>query len=582
MISLRARFLLAFAVSTVVPLAAVSIWARSAIVSRTEAEYARRLEASAAAAARRVQEREAEETRALRRLCERDFVVDRLLLDLATGRFGPERQEELVAFLPALARSLSLDTLEFVDDGAMAPGLVLASAHHPGRSGASDAALLQAADAAEGSFVRKVTVRESGTSREEVALLRSCVATRGHARVRIVGGRFLRTNYGGDLLGDVRPVRILLLEGKPSIPSVGREIHTFSDAEGRTAARLAAIIDEAPLREQLAELDRGVSIALAIALPCALLLGAILALRTTRPLRELELAARRVGEGDLDASLEVRYGGEIGRAMEAFNRMTAELRATREQLLRAERIAAWREIARRIAHEIKNPLSPIQVSIETMRKTYTARHPDFDEIFEESTLTILEEVERLKRIVTEFSRFARLPRPQPELLDLREVVEHVLSLPHEEGVEVHLTVGEAPRVRADRGQITQVLFNLVQNAAFAARSERRDGGARVDVELDRDERSGGARIAVRDNGAGMTEEVIAHLFEPYFTTKPGGTGLGLAIAQRVIEDHRGRIEVRSALGSGAEFVVRLPPEGPPAEAAGSHTDAALSVGSRGV
>lgn len=575
MLSLRARFLIAFAISTSLPMGAVSLWARHVVVERTEAEHARRLDASVDAAKRRVAERGDEEARAVRRLCERDFIVDRLLLDLATGRFGPERQEELVAFVPALARSLGLDTLEILDATSGASARVLASAHYPGRAGGSDENLLRAVETAGGSFVRKVTVRERGESREEIALLWSCGVGRGDARVRVVGGRLLRPDYGSTILGDVSPVRLHLADGGEPVPRNAKEIHAFHDDEHRVAMRLFAIIDERPLRDQLAELDRGFAIAFAIALSLALLLGTFLALRTTRPLLELERAARRVGEGDLEATIPVRHGGEIGRAMEAFNRMTHELRTTREQLLRAERIAAWREIARRIAHEIKNPLSPIQVSIETMRKTYAGRHPDFDEIFEESTLTILEEVERLKRIVTEFSRFARLPRPQPEWLDVREVIDHVVGLQREDEVELHVTMDEVPRVRADRGQVTQVLFNVVQNAAYAARAEHGPAGGRVAIEVAEDPSTAGVRIAIRDNGAGIPDDVAGRLFEPYFTTKPGGTGLGLAIAQRVIEDHRGRIEVRGAPDRGAEFVITLPPEGPPDEAAGSQTDGGL-------
>src|SRR5690606_34863717 len=199
-----------------------------------------------------------------------------------------------------------------------------------------------------------------------------------------------------------------------------------------------------------------------------------------RPLKELESAATRVGSGELSTMITVRSRGDVGKVLHAFNGMTAKLQNAQARLIRAERIAAWRDIARRIAHEIKNPLMPIQTSIETMRKARARQHPDFDEIFEESTLTILEEVERLKRIVTEFSRFARLPRPRPSELAMDELVQHVVGLHAGGDVLVTMEVeDELPLVRADREQLTQVLVNLVQNASDAARARWGSSGGRV-------------------------------------------------------------------------------------------------------
>lgn len=583
--SLQVRAVLVVVAAALLPVLALGAWARASQEEETRREHTRRLAATAAAAEQRVAQRSAEDRRAIERLCEADFVIDRLLLDLAAGRFGPARQDETVAMLPPLMRSLNLDVLEIVDArGGVERGRVLASAHFPGRTGAVDPDLLR--DAARGGrrpFVRDVRVRREGQTHEERALLTTCTADRYGVRVVVVGGRFLDRASLEALLGDLSPVHLVLADPRGEAPGAAptygerREVHVFRDARGEPAARLIAAIDERPLRENLARLDRGFLVAGGMAFGGALLLGTILALTLARPLRQLESAARRVAGGDLESTIDVRHGGEVGRALSAFNRMTHELRATRERLLRAERIAAWRDIARRIAHEIKNPLSPIQVSIETMRKTYAKKHPDFDEIFEESTTTILEEVERLKRIVTEFSNFARLPRPRPTDLDVRDVVDHVASLHLGGTVAVRVDApDDLPPIRADREQITQVLVNLVQNAVDAAKSGHGASGGQVRVVV-RNAPGGGVVVSVQDDGPGIPSDQRSRVFEPYFTTKAGGTGLGLAIVHRIVDDHGGRVEVDDSPLGGAEFRVHLTADGPPPEADVSQSDGVAAV-----
>lgn len=198
-----------------------------------------------------------------------------------------------------------------------------------------------------------------------------------------------------------------------------------------------------------------------------------------------------------------------------------------------------------------------------MRKAYRKQHPDFEEIFEESTIMILEEVERLKKIVTEFSRFARLPKPAPEELEVEELVGNVISLYAGQEVEIATDLPEGlPKINVDREQLTQVIHNLVQNAIDAA-SVRKDGSPKVEV-LAR-HRPGGVVLSVRDNGTGMSPETMSRIFEPYYTTKEGrGTGLGLAIVHRIVTDHEGTIDVDSTPGQGSTFSIFLTTEGPPA------------------
>jgi len=294
--------------------------------------------------------------------------------------------------------------------------------------------------------------------------------------------------------------------------------------------------------------------------------------------RQLEAAAERIGRGDLDVTLD----GHSATAS-AFNRMTRELRETQSRLARAERIAAWRDIARRIAHEIKNPLTPIKMAMETLRKTHARKHPDFDEIFDESTKTVLEETARLERIVTEFSRFARMPRPKAESLDVLDVVERVVSM-HDlpaaaatlpeaaKGVRVELAPNDAPlpNVRADREQLTQVFVNLVQNACDAAREKQGETGGRVSVRVERIDNDG-VRVVVADNGPGIPPDARVAVLEPYYTTKSHGTGLGLAIVDRIVSDHGGTVALGdSAELGGAEVTITLRRAGPADESDASN------------
>lgn len=580
---LRHKVFLWMLVAGVVPIGAVGALAHQTLRGRTQDQYARQLDAAVAAAQRRVRERGEQDRRAVDRLCEPDFLVDRVLLDLAADRFGPARQNDLVQELPSVMDSLNLDVLSLVDGR---DGRVLAAGHYPGRAGAVDRELLEdGRRAGEAPFVRDVRSRQGGETREGAAWLRGCFAQRDDVRVLVVGGRYLETVVA-DLATDLESVRMVLTGPDGVLPAdvpSGREprdVGRFERADGTPAARLRAAVDDSALQEQLEEQSVQLAIGAGIAFAIALLLSGVLSISVTRPLAQLEDAARRVGAGDLESTIGVRSSGEVASALGAFNKMTRDLRRTQEKLLRAERIAAWRDIARSIAHEIKNPLSPIQVSIETMQKTYRKKHPDFDEIFWESTSTILEEVERLRRIVTEFSHFARMPRPRPESVSVADVVGHVVGLHQGGPVRIDLDdPGGLSPIRADREQITQVLVNLVQNAADAAEAVHGTHGGRVRVVLEESTEPAGVRIRVQDNGPGIAPEDRLRVFEPYFTTKAEGkgTGLGLAIVHRIVSEHGGSIELAESPLGGAEILVLLPESGPPPEAEISMTDTAVPL-----
>ncbi|MCC6503123.1 MAG: HAMP domain-containing protein [Deltaproteobacteria bacterium] len=225
-------------------------------------------------------------------------------------------------------------------------------------------------------------------------------------------------------------------------------------------------------------------------------------------------------------------------------------------LLKTQRMSAWKEVARRIAHEIKNPLTPIKLSAQRLRKKYLDRFPQEDTVFDECTMTIIKQVDDLKNLVNEFSNFARMPAANPSPNDLNEIVGEVMSLYQSGNRKVRLsttTDQRLPVLDIDRDQIKRVLINLIDNAVAAVEED----GA-VTVETHYIEELQLARIEVADNGGGIPDEIKQRLFEPYFSTKKTGTGLGLAIVSNIISDHNGYIRVRDNHPKGTRFVIELP------------------------
>ncbi len=235
-------------------------------------------------------------------------------------------------------------------------------------------------------------------------------------------------------------------------------------------------------------------------------------------------------------------------------------------LMRAQKIAAWREVARRLAHEIKNPLTPIQLSAERIRKKYDEGDPDLDGIVAEGTAAIVREVAALKNLVDEFTRFARLPAPRPVPTDLTRLVEGALTLYDgvHPGVRIlHRCQPDLPPVPVDPEQMKRVLANLLDNAVQALR-----GRGTVTIAARRDPGSTGIRLEVADDGPGIRPEDRDRLFLPAFSTKKHGGGLGLAIVHRIVTDHHGRIHVEDNEPRGARFVIELPAAAAGADAVG--------------
>ena len=226
------------------------------------------------------------------------------------------------------------------------------------------------------------------------------------------------------------------------------------------------------------------------------------------------------------------------------------------QMMRAQRMAAWREVARRIAHEIKNPLTPIQLSAQRLRKRYLSRFSDDETVFDECTEMIIKSVDELKNLVNEFSNFARMPAIQPEPNDLNTLIRETLTLYQEghRGVEFSFVQDDKlPQLIIDRDQIKRVIINLLENAVTAMGEK-----GSIALSSSYDPQLKMAALAIADNGPGISNEVRHRLFEPYFSTKKAGTGLGLAIVSSIVTDHGGFVRVRDNNPHGAVFVIELP------------------------
>lgn len=476
---------------------------------------------------------------ALEPLCAHDPIVDSALVGLSAGDLE-SRRLSISLRVPALARAFDFDELLLVTHAGDVLG-----AHADGLVGRRDAELVARAERSAAGLRRDGPLAvEAACVRRERARPETWVALIGARHVEPLIARIGRAN-GVSLREAGPPPPADAMSERFALPELG-------------GLALEATRSRTPMDRALRELDTTVLLIGGITVLAATLLAVLLSRGLARPMVELARQAREVMQGE-PRPIVASGPREIEESAAAFNRAIDDLASLRRRLAASERIAAWREIARHVAHEIKNPLAPIRAAIETLRRLRARNDPAFDDYFDEATRTALDEVGRINHIVSEFTRFARLPPPNPADVDVVDVVRSVVTLHAGVGAKIAFRHAPAPTVRADRDQLVQVVTNLLQNAldAVAGRAE-----PRVTVEV-RPHDAHQVCIRVIDNGPGVAPELRARLFQPYATTKEHGTGLGLAIAHRLVVEHGGEIEYRDAEGGGAEFRVVLPVAGPP-------------------
>jgi nitrogen fixation/metabolism regulation signal transduction histidine kinase len=277
-----------------------------------------------------------------------------------------------------------------------------------------------------------------------------------------------------------------------------------------------------------------------------------------RPLVNLEEATRKVAEGDFSFRILSRSRDELSLLADSFNQMVMELEKSRLKSMQTEKVAAWQEIAQRLAHEIKNPLTPIKLSAQRILKRYGEDAVDFGEVLHSSVDSIIREVDGLDALLTEFRNFSRLPAPQPQPVILKDLILEASATYRHKGENVSIHCEEVPgdiRLSLDPGQIKQVFANLITNSIDAM-----PGGGDITFRADLIKKGNTryCRIQVEDTGCGIAPENFSQVFNPYYTTKSFGTGLGLSVVERIVFDHKGQIWFESHPGVGTTFFIDLP------------------------
>ena len=286
-----------------------------------------------------------------------------------------------------------------------------------------------------------------------------------------------------------------------------------------------------------------------------------------RPVRGLAQATAKIAGGDLTTRVPIRGRDELAELGRSFNAMTSQLADSQARLRDAAREAAWAEMARQVAHEIKNPLTPMRLSAQMLQRARASGDPRVPEIVDRLARTVLEQTDQLARIASDFRQFSGRAEPRSERIeadDLLRDVDALFAAVRDEQHELSIHFGAAgAQILGDRGELRRVLVNLVQNALEAI-----GAAGRIEVRSRR-AADGGVEISVRDDGPGIPPEVAARLFEPYFTTRSSGTGLGLAICRRIVEAHGGRIASIGTTAGATEFRCWLPTVQPPSADAAS-------------
>jgi signal transduction histidine kinase len=356
---------------------------------------------------------------------------------------------------------------------------------------------------------------------------------------------------------------LILATSRSSPPPWAQHAKSLSrpfDIDGNEVADYSwqVLVNTSSVVEAKRDIEQTAILLACISALLALILGFSLARGLARPLEELADAADKVASGARDLRIADRGGhSELSQLIRAFNRMTDDLAANEDRLRETERLAAWRDIARQVAHEVKNPLSPIQLNIQYLQRLRIKDEARFAREFDELAPPILDAVAQIRNNIGTFSQFARPAPLRPRTCCLAQLVDTVLALHRESVPEVELLrVGQDDlSVTVDPDKIHQVLTNLVKNAIEAIEGKNPEPG-KVQVTLTTE--GEWVDMSVHDTGPGIPPEIESALFTPYQTTKAAGTGLGLAIVRRLIQEHGGTINARTSPLGGAEFHIRIP------------------------
>ncbi len=283
-----------------------------------------------------------------------------------------------------------------------------------------------------------------------------------------------------------------------------------------------------------------------------------LSYRISNPILKLQKATEQLSRGNIDVQVKSNSKDEIGELVKSFNRMIKELKRSRAELQKAEREGAWRDIARQVAHEIKNPLTPMKLAMQHLYFAYTHGSNDFKEIIQTTNKMIIEQVETLNRIATEFSNFAKLPSRNYEELNMNSILEDVVHLLDRKGT---ISLKLDPKindlhVNGDKDEVKRALINIIKNSMQAI-DEKEESGTKGRIDIESLKVNGYYSLKIKDNGVGMDEETQLKLFEPYFSTKSSGMGLGLVITKKILDDMKARIKVNSSVNEGTEVEINF-------------------------
>jgi signal transduction histidine kinase len=288
----------------------------------------------------------------------------------------------------------------------------------------------------------------------------------------------------------------------------------------------------------------------------AISFSVLISRRITQPLRWLQDRFSQIKLGDRTSKIDYKGKDEIGALIEQYNRMVEELNRNMDLLAKSERESAWREMAKQIAHEIKNPLTPMKLSLQHLVRAWNDKVENWDEHLNRVTQTIIEQIDNLTAIANEFSNFAKMPKPNTIRLSVSSIVNDVVQLysGSDTLIKYNKHTKNEPEILADKEQISRVFINIITNSLQAI-PPRKKGRINIDI-FDKDDDT--IKIEISDNGAGIAPAISGKLFEPNFTTKSGGMGLGLAIVKSIVETAGGSIYFRSILNEGSTFTIELP------------------------